>query len=143
MFKIIDIAGFLGFGAGRGEATDGEDVSAKTLAGRAKRARGAAAEAAAVRYLERAGLRVLERNYHSRFGEIDIIAEDAHTLHFIEVKASSQYDALERITREKMKKIIKTIDFYMMRRGGDKEYQIDAIVVLGDDIEWIKNINID
>jgi putative endonuclease len=37
-------------------------------------------------YLQEAGYRILERNYRTRLGEIDIIARDGDTLVFVEVK---------------------------------------------------------
>ncbi len=43
-------------------------------------------EAIATKYLRKKGYRILERNYRTPFGEIDIIAEDRGTLVFIEVK---------------------------------------------------------
>lgn len=47
---------------------------------------GTRGEAEAVRLLKRQGYRILERNYRTRLGEIDIIAKDRHTIVFIEVK---------------------------------------------------------
>jgi putative endonuclease len=44
-------------------------------------------ESAAVRHLERAGLRTLERNYRAREGELDLIAVAGQTLVFCEIKA--------------------------------------------------------
>ena len=46
-------------------------------------------EAAAVRYLERAGWRIVERNYRCPYGEIDIVAQDGETIVFVEVRARS------------------------------------------------------
>ena len=49
--------------------------------------RGKDAEARAARYLEGRGLTIVERNYRSRYGEIDLIARDGATLVFVEVRA--------------------------------------------------------
>lgn len=46
-------------------------------------------EARVAGFLEARGWRVLERNWRCRFGEMDLVAEDAGTLVFIEVKARS------------------------------------------------------
>src|SRR2546428_6795733 len=43
-------------------------------------------ERAAARFLEARGYRILERNYRTRRGEIDLIAEDGRMLVFVEVK---------------------------------------------------------
>lgn len=48
---------------------------------------GALGEEIAARFLERKGFRVAERNYRKPWGEIDIIAEKAGIVRFIEVKA--------------------------------------------------------
>jgi len=47
---------------------------------------GAAGEALAAAHLERMGMRILARNVRTRFGELDIVAADARTLVFCEVK---------------------------------------------------------
>lgn len=66
------------------------------------------AESKAVRYLEKNGFKILERNFHSRFGEIDIIATKGQNLHFIEVKATNgDYEAIQRVTSKKNGKINK------------------------------------
>ena len=54
---------------------------------------GAWGEEKAARFLTERGYTVLERNFHSRYGEIDLIAENGEFLVFVEVKlrALSQY----------------------------------------------------
>jgi putative endonuclease len=102
---------------------------------------GKKAENRAVKFLKKNGLKILEQNYHSRFGEIDIIAESRDVLHFVEVKATNnEYDPLYRITTAKIEKITKTIEFYLLKNDVQKEYQIDAVIIYKDNIEWIKNI---
>ncbi len=92
-------------------------------------------------YLKCKGLKIIKTNFHSRFGEIDIIAKKDKTLHFIEVKTSKDYDPLFRITPQKYQKILKTIDYYFYKNPNDLDFQIDAIVIK-DKIEWIQNISI-
>jgi putative endonuclease len=102
---------------------------------------GKKAEKKAAKFLKKNGLKILKQNYHSRFGEIDIIAEDKDILHFIEVKATNaEYDPLHRITVAKMEKIIKTVEFYLLKNDVQKEYQIDAVIIDKNRVEWIKNI---
>lgn len=48
---------------------------------------GQAAEKKAAEFLESQGYRILERNFRSKFGEIDLVALDGETLVFVEVKA--------------------------------------------------------
>lgn len=61
--------------------------SGKSTGGR--KALGSAGEAAAVKYLQRAGYEIVETNYRTRTGEIDIVARDGQTCVFVEVKARS------------------------------------------------------
>ncbi len=102
---------------------------------------GQSGEKKAQKYLKKQGLKILTCNFHSRFGEIDIVASDGEILHFIEVKTSQNYDPLERITPQKVKKLLKTIDFYLYTHPTNLPYQLDAIVVRKN-IEWIQNITI-
>lgn len=96
-------------------------------------------EKRAKRFLEKSGYKILAQNFHSRFGEVDIIATDENIIHFIEVKTSKKYDALYQITPSKYKKLLKTIDYYLYQNPTQKLFQLDAIIV-SDKIEWIKNI---
>lgn len=102
---------------------------------------GLAGEDRACKYLKKEGLKIENRNFHSRFGEIDIVASDEKTLHFIEVKTSLNYDPIDRITPQKYEKILKTIDFYLYNNPTELDYQIDAIIIKDKNIEWIKNIS--
>ncbi|MGH2348068.1 MAG: YraN family protein [bacterium] len=54
-----------------------------------RRALGIDGETAALRLLRRRGYRVLEQNFRCAIGEIDLIAEEAGAVVFIEVKASA------------------------------------------------------
>jgi putative endonuclease len=60
------------------------------MAKTAKRTIGDTGEDVACKYLESKGYRVLERNYLRPWGEIDIIAEQAKKLYFVEVKSVSR-----------------------------------------------------
>jgi len=103
---------------------------------------GLEAEDKATEYLLHDGYSILERNFHSRFGEIDIIALKEDILHFFEVKYSKNYDAITRITPNKLQKIIKTIDYYMLKKDINLDYQIDALIVNDKLIEIVENISI-
>ncbi len=52
-----------------------------------RRRLGARGEELAARHLEARGLEVVERNFRTRYGELDIVARDARVLVFCEVKA--------------------------------------------------------
>lgn len=108
-------------------------------------------EALAVSFLVQNGLKVLERNYRCRLGEIDIIAVDDDTLVFIEVKARKNFLfglPEEAITMAKQTKLIKVANYYIKKeskRGlNNLNKRIDIIAVHKGDkkqpsVRWIKN----
>ena len=89
--------------------------------------KGRSGEDAAASYLEEKGIKILEKNFRSRIGEIDIIALDGDTLIFVEVKNWSFYgvDALEyAIDAKKRHKIIETSKYFLSLH---REYRYMAI----------------
>jgi putative endonuclease len=76
-----------------------------------RRTQGKAGEDLAARFLERKGLKILERNYRFERGEIDLIAEDGDELIFIEVKArrSAAFGAPEDAVTEKKQEQIRGV----------------------------------
>jgi len=77
---------------------------------------GRAGEAAAASFLEEKGMEILERNFRSSRGEVDIIALDGETIVFVEVKTWAIYgiDALEQaLDRKKQQKIIETSKYFL------------------------------
>lgn len=102
------------------------------------RAKGNIGEDKAVSFLEELGFKIIDRNYYSRFGEIDIIASKEDVVHFIEVK-SGAYDPIYQITPNKISKILKTATIYMQKKRVDSDYCLDAIII-SEEIEMIENI---
>ena len=111
--------------------------------------KGKQGEELAVLYLKDRGLKIVETNWRfSRFGEIDIIAEDKNTLAFIEVKARTSTafgHPLEAINYSKMNKIKEIAGAYLSQNSDKKYsgYRFDAVsVILAKEpkIEYIKDI---
>lgn len=111
---------------------------------RNKRTVGAQYEAYAVRFLESQGLRMLEQNYFFHGGELDLIAMDAGTVCFIEVKYRATA-ALgfpeEAVDAKKQRRIRSGAGDYLCRHP---EYagaacRFDVISILGQEITWIKD----
>ena len=103
---------------------------------------GFACEDRAAEFLRGEGFEILKRNFHCRFGEIDIIARKDGILHFVEVKATSgDYDAAERVTDAKMVKILKAAEFYLMSCDTDEPWQIDVVEVCPRGIKFITNVS--
>lgn len=85
------------------------------------------------KYLEKHGFCIIERNFHSRYGEIDIICENSDYIVFVEVKTkkSSTYGcASERVDFHKRVKILKTIETYLYNNEVNKQPRIDVIEVI-------------
>ena len=104
------------------------------------REKGNFAEDRAIDYLQELGFLVSERNYYSRFGEIDIIAVKDGVLHFVEVK-SGDWDPIYQITPSKLLKIQKTAQIYMSKKRIDMDFCFDAVIVT-EGIEFIENITL-
>ncbi len=106
--------------------------------------RGKDAEAHAARFLEAQGLKIVERNYHCRYGEIDLIARDDATLVFVEVRArkSSAFGgAGASITASKRQKLTRTALHYLAGIGRTPQCRFDAVLLTGEDgpVEWIRD----
>jgi len=107
------------------------------------RAKGNIAEDKACEFLLNHGFSLVERNFYSRFGEIDIIATKDDIVHFIEVKSGLDYEsAIQNITPQKLKKFIKTIDVYMKKNALDVDFMIDAVVITPKEISLVDNITL-
>ena len=108
---------------------------------------GKAAEDAALAYLQQAGLKLVERNFRTRAGEIDLIMSDGNTLVFVEVRyrRTSQFGTgLESITAAKTGRIVRTASAYLQRgRLSDRNCRFDIVSISGKlgsfDIDWIRN----
>lgn len=104
---------------------------------------GERAEAQAARYLDKHGLKILARNWHCRFGEIDLIARDGAVLVFVEVRARasrSHGGAAESINAAKRKRLTAAANLYLARTRSDTPCRFDALLIEGDEhIQWIRN----
>lgn len=87
----------------------------------------------AVKYLEKNGYEIIERNFLCRQGEIDIIALDEKYIVFFEIKArtSTEYGLpSESVTERKLKHMKKAIQYYLYKRNLENEnIRVDAIEV--------------
>jgi len=105
---------------------------------------GLAAEKLAATFLAKQGLKLVAQNYHCKYGEIDLIMQEASTLVFIEVRqrSNSQFgSAAASITPQKQQKLILTAQHYLQQHG-ECACRFDAIVMRNTDakaLEWIRN----
>ena len=103
---------------------------------------GSYTEQIAIKWLMKQGCQILDCNVYSKFGEIDIVAKKDGILHFIEVKSGTTFEPIYNITPTKLTKLIRTIQVYLKRYKLDMPYQLDALIVKGNQCEWIENITI-
>ena len=91
-------------------------------------------EERAARYLIEKGYEILERNWRTKTGEIDIIAKKAETLVFVEVKTLPQAtkDMLSSVlNRQKLQRILKTSKRFLLnhRQYSNSYIRYDVIVL--------------
>lgn len=99
-------------------------------------------EEKALSYLIDKGFSLVARNFHTRYGELDLIMQKDGILHFVEVKGGVSMDPLLHITGSKLEKIIKSIDLFLSKQSHSGGFCVDALSIMGDEILFIENITI-
>ena len=104
---------------------------------------GKAYEQLAGKYLETRGYQILEYNFYSRTGEIDIIALHDGYLVFVEVKYrrnEQKGHPLEAISIQKQRTISRCALYYMKKNGfSEMPVRFDVVGILGDQIQLVQN----
>jgi putative endonuclease len=107
-------------------------------------------EAQAADLLQAAGLVVLERNFRCKVGEIDIVCRDKSQIVFVEVRCRHNRhfaSAAASVTISKQRKLIRTAQFFLQRRGwsNSRACRFDVVAISRpqaaskDEIQWLKN----
>lgn len=89
-------------------------------------------EEQAALYLQKQGYTLLCKNFHSRYGEIDLIATKDDIIAFVEVKTrvkGALYSAAEAVTPAKQQKIVLTALHYMEEYNSDLQPRFDVCEV--------------
>lgn len=97
---------------------------------------GQQAETAACDYLVRQGFKILERNWRTRWCEIDIIAAKAGVIYFVEVKYrrfDNQGDGLSYITPAKLKQMHLAARFWLSTQPSAGDCELAAVGLAGAD----------
>ena len=105
---------------------------------------GAQAEDLACAHLERAGLRLLARNYRCPQGEIDLVMDDRDTLVFVEVRyrrSNAFGTPAETVDRRKQARLQAAAGHYLLTHSADRACRFDVVAVSGHDahIEWLRD----
>lgn len=105
---------------------------------------GAAGERFIVKYLEKNGYEILERNYRFRRNEIDIIAKKDRYIAFVEVKARRQnpyFSPAQAVTKDKQKRIMNAAYAYMLSHKSGLQPRFDVAEVIIDPVK-LKSVSI-
>ena len=102
---------------------------------------GALGEKAACEYLRRRGMKIVAQNVARKTGEIDIIAKNKDTLHFVEVKtivcvqfpfaesSKDSYEPSNNLHEAKIRRVARTSEWYVANTDWEGEWQVDAVLV--------------
>ncbi|MBE9568669.1 MAG: YraN family protein [Proteobacteria bacterium] len=88
------------------------------------------AETACCTYLKKQGLKLVDKNFSCRLGEIDIIMLDDATLVFVEVRFRKNNrfgGGLESVTPAKQLKLRKTAELYLQQNNRYKNARFDVV----------------
>lgn len=90
-------------------------------------------EIKAAEYLEKQGYKIISTNFHTRFGEIDIIVENEKYIIFVEVKTrkiGTMISGIEAVTHKKQMKILKSAAVFLENFTKKLQSRFDVIEIL-------------
>jgi putative endonuclease len=96
----------------------------------------------AVEYLLKKGYKILERNFRTPFGELDIVAKDKNYIVIVEVKRrlSDKYGQPElAVDYNKQEKLKKLAIYYLGKLGKEYPVRFDVIAIKDREIKHIEN----
>lgn len=102
-------------------------------------------ELVAANWLQARGLQLIERNYHCRGGELDLIMRQGDTLVFVEVRYRADNDhggAAASVTPAKQRKLMLAARHYLTHHGINEASQacrFDVLAFEGNQPDWIQN----
>lgn len=95
----------------------------------------------AVDYLMHRKYKILERNYRTHIGEIDIIAKKKNVISFVEVKYRENLSfglPRESVTISKQNKIRRVAEQYLIENRLDCPIEFDVLEITPDGVEFIE-----
>jgi putative endonuclease len=106
-------------------------------------ATGARNEELAARVLAECGYVIVERNFKTKIGELDIIARDGPVLCFVEVRSRADGDhgsAADTVNHTKRLRVSRMAQLYIAwRRPEFEEARFDVVAITGRDVELIRD----
>jgi uncharacterized protein (TIGR00252 family) len=108
---------------------------------------GQLAEQAAAKYLKKQGYQILEKNWRTRWCEIDIIAQKNHVVYFVEVKyrANERHGSgMDYITPQKLQQMQFAAELWLSHnQQADIDYRLAVLEVSGEAFQvtaWIDEL---
>lgn len=88
----------------------------------------------AASHVRELGWEILERNYRTRFGEIDLVCQDRGTIIFVEVKTRASSDVArpdQSVTQRKQAKLRRLVEEYLVRHNLEsRDVRFDVLGVI-------------
>lgn len=103
---------------------------------------GQAGEDRALEYLSGRGLKLVERNFRCKVGEIDLVMQDRGSLVFVEVRRRASLahgGALASVTPAKQRRMVRAAQFYLQRYRHVPPCRFDVVAIDGDHLNWLRN----
>lgn len=103
----------------------------------------------AAEFLEKQGCKIIDRNFYTRYGEIDLIARKEDEILFCEVKTRTSKDfgyPEYAVDRKKIDHLLKAVRIYLKINNIKSFWRIDIISIEIEketNIKWFKDIRID
>jgi putative endonuclease len=108
------------------------------------RSLGALHESKALAHLQAAGLSLIQRNFNSKVGEIDLIMSHGESVVFVEVRfrsAGSFVDGISSVGDSKRKRFLKAVKYFLLTHPdyAERILRFDVISISNHDLDWHQN----
>lgn len=114
------------------------------MSGTGTRSLGALHESRALAHMQAAGLTLIQRNFNSKVGEIDLIMRDGEQIVFVEVRfrsAGSFVDGISSVGDSKRKRFLKAVKYFLLTHPdyAERILRFDVISVSNQELDWHQN----
>ncbi|MBN2544661.1 MAG: YraN family protein [Spirochaetes bacterium] len=104
-------------------------------------------EKIALNFLKKNGIKIINENYFTKYGEIDLIGLENETIIFVEVKLRNNFNygfPIEAVDAKKIKRIKKTAETFLQNFNDFKKCRFDILLIFlynlnSYKIEWLKD----
>ncbi|MBN1383583.1 MAG: YraN family protein [Elusimicrobia bacterium] len=103
---------------------------------------GRSGESLAEKFLKKSGYKIIEKNFRTKFGEIDIISEYRNTIVFVEVRTRKNSDfgvPQLSVNIHKQRRLSLAALTFIKKNLLNSDYRFDIIAICSNKIEHIKN----